>query len=401
MTTASTPRGLKQVKRTKPISPSQLPAFALCPLRYVLQTEPLGVDTVPAGLPAVRGIALHNVIERYMGRTLPASGELREAFLEAAQATAEKQGNAVIRRAMQSAGIRSLFPTQRVLSDVQFIRTLLGRYPRSGTQPGIAVPAAPSSSASSRSFGTERKLASARLDMEGRIDLLLKDAEGSIHVVDYKSGRVSDSDGNPKDSFLMQVAAYGLLVKEAFDPSSPIVLELVGPSSVWEGPFDEQLEQTVLMLLAALKTRLPKHVPLEAAELAILGEHCHSCPFRPACPAYLTALATGEAKGLSPADISGVIVEAVHREDLATLRVLNTSGRIVAISGVPLSERCRLAPGVSIEGFSLGIADVLATAPFPANFYQYRKDDPRQSAFGSLIRPVPDPRTDREVVQVG
>lgn len=379
--------GLLQAKRTKPISPSKLPFFAQCALRYVLETERPRVPTIPAGLAALRGTAIHAVIEENVGHSVPESSELRKRFLEIAETAARQQGNALMLKAMLAAGMNALFPARLVLADMQFIRSVLTRHYRKQHGSEAAAGRRGSGKALGGRFGAERQLASVSLDMEGRPDLLYKDENGLVHVAEFKSGKVTGPDGLPKEAYLVQIAAYGLLVKELWSPPGEVALELAGPSSAWEGKLDEQLEKPVTSLLAGLRERLPKHVQLDAAELASPGLHCHSCAYRPACPAYLAAL-DAQAPDVSPCDIAGMVLEVEHQQEAVSLRVKSQHGRTVAIRGIPEPVESALEPGSYIRAFSLGIFDILPKAAFPANFFAYRSDDPRQSSFGAFVSVV-------------
>ena len=167
---------------------------------------------------ALRGIAAHRVIKTFARHPSPSIPELRQAFHGAAtEAVAAQDENPLIRFAFQQSGLSALFSAEQLASACHFIRKVLARRPEAATATFgqaavLAKPVRPSM------FGAERKLASHALDMEGWADLLYKGSDGSVHVVDFKTGNVLEGDGQPKPSYLLQVAAYGVLAKEMLGP---------------------------------------------------------------------------------------------------------------------------------------------------------------------------------------
>lgn len=374
------------VRRTKPVSPSKLGVFSLCPLRYVLETENDGTGRLPYGLKALRGTAAHRVIEQLSERPHQTFQELREAFCSAvAQAVARQDTNSLIRFAFQQLGVNALFPAGEQASTCQFIRKVLARY-----VPGEAAAARPKDSPYSPrrafAFGRERKLVSAALDMEGWVDLVYKDSAGTVHVCDFKTGNVLDASGEPKLAFLLQISCYGLLAKEMLGLDEA-VLELVGPASGWHGMLSGPHEIMARQAIAALQVSLPKLETVQGESLATPGSWCASCSVRPTCPAYIHALEGSLAAEniLSPVDVAGTVTEILATAEFLRLRILTHSGKRVSLSGIPASIYPGLSRGMRIYGYSLGSYDVLARAAFPANFYLFRPDNPKGSAFSSLL----------------
>lgn len=372
-----------QVTRTRPVSPSKIPQLEQCPLRYVLSTEFLLVAVIPLGTSAIRGIVIHELIEENLGQALPDASALRNMFIQAAERAILAKGSPLLQKALKMAGVHVLFPMKDLLSLSNFVRQVLARYGE--TQPLGTGGASASGKTISGVFGPERRVSSENLDVEGRADFIYKDSSGAIHVVDYKSGKVTDDNGLPKRDFLIQVATYGLAISERLPPQQEIVLELLSPASEWTGQLTEKLGLEVKALLAKINALLPKNVSVDANSLATPGIHCQNCSYRPACPAYTAALEAEAIGQTCQCDLSGTIFELIQQAEMAIIRLRTTGGRIAAIAGVPHDVYSELRVGIHIRAYSLGIFDVLSKANYPANFYMYRLDSPRESAFSATI----------------
>lgn len=338
---------------------------------------------------ALRGTAAHRVIEGLAGlagRPQIPSQELRQAFCGAvAQTIARRDTNPLICLVFQQLGLNALFPAGQQASTCQFIRKVLERQvPKNAV--GNAQRNVPPGRGRSFAFGSERKLASAGLDMEGCVDLIYKDSSATVHVCDFKTGNVLDADGQPKHAYLLQISAYGLLAKDMLGLQE-VGLELAGPASGWQEMLGGRLEMMARQAIATLQARLPKLEQVHGESLAAPGSWCESCPVRPSCPVYMRALEDGSAAEgmLSPFDVAGTVTDIVSAGKFLRLRIRTHSGKRVSLSGVPAFIYPGLAQGIKILGFSLGSYDVVARAAFPANFYIFRPENPKESAFSSLI----------------
>lgn len=335
---------------------------------------------------ALRGIAAHRVLEELAGRPPPAPRELRQAFCSAvAKAVARQDANPLIRLAFQQSGVNALFPAGEQASTCQFIRKVLERQ-KGGEAAGTKPRAAPARTGGLFAFGPERKLTSAGLDMEGWVDLVYKDSSGTVHVCDFKTGNVLEPGGQPKHAHLLQISAYGLMAKDMLGLKE-IALELVGPASGWHEMLDGRLESMARQAIDTLQARLPKLEPVQGESVASPGSWCKSCTVRPSCPVYMRVLEGGSAAEdvVSPFDVAGTVTDVFGAGEYLRLRILTHNGRRVSLSGVPASIYPGLAQGKKILGFSLGAFDVLTRAAYPANFYIFRPDDPKASAFSSRL----------------
>jgi len=149
---------------------------------------------------------------------------------------------------------------------------------------GIAQ-VAPSSSDGSRAFapGThyEYWLRSVVHGISGVVDHLEMLADGSIRIVDWKTGRVTDDSGRIFDSYRLQMTAYRMVAEELW-PGRQV--------STWlyDGVMNEikgEAADTAQVLEACHAVTQLKS-PQMAFELASVGGHCFSCQLRLVCPAY-------------------------------------------------------------------------------------------------------------------
>ncbi len=376
-----------EFSRSKPAVPSKLSAFLICPLRYAFETESSPEVVVPRGPFALRGIALHRTVERYFGREVPGGRELQAEFLNyIGEEIARQKEISLTKFAFTQAGIKGILSNEQILSACQLARVILVSHQDKAT-PNPAVLRMPAMRGGAPALGSEKAVSSEALDMEGRIDLTYKDATDVVHVVDYKSGNVLDSTGVVKESYAIQVAAYAALVSDTLKPSG-LVMDLIGPSSNWSGVYDAAMDRAIKELLSKLRTALPKHVKVRTELLAMPGHHCSSCAYRLFCPRYkeyMNPTSRGADDEALPNDVSGTILEARQSGGLITLRILTDKGTKASIAGVPLETYPALHTGQRLRAASLGTFDLAGKTAFPANFYLFRADNPRLSAFEAMM----------------
>lgn len=369
--------------RTRPISPSKIGMFAVCPLSYLLETEkPVGggLSHTPV---ALRGTISHKLIERFTGNPLPTPQDLLDAFQNLlTDALSKADGSALLRLAFQARGSAGVLSSAQVISACGFVMKILKSQQQSRRETFLS----PIGRESANFIGPEKRFEDEELDLAGYIDLTYVDTNGKIHVVDYKTGRVLAEDGSPRSEYLMQIAAYGLLVKRKLRLST-IFLNLTGNNSVWEGELNPDLEATVLQLVKDVQRIFPRGGEVNPRQIAISGGHCQSCNFRPSCEGYMDFLRTSgygdERRSLN--DVSGEIVEIKSIGRLATLRLSTISGNVL-IAGVPTDLMQGVSLGKLVDAYGLGYFDDLTRARFPANFFVYREDNPSASAFGVSLK---------------
>jgi hypothetical protein len=379
----ATPRVLM---RTKPVSPSRLGAFVLCPLRYLFETENQGMRLAPSPA-ALRGNSVHAIVRDLAGRSLPQGAEIRSAFIRHMTEQLNQLGTGTpVRIAFETGGLRGVLTTEQTVTACQFIRSVLSNY-------SIALPRQSNGSLvrSRPSFlGRERKFEDLELDLEGRPDLVQQSPEGVIHIIDYKTGKVLMADGSPRTDYLTQLAAYGLLLQRATS-RLPIILKLVGPTSSWSGSFTPAIEGTARELVRQVRVRLPKHQEIDLQAIAAPGAHCGACRQRMHCRSYAMALWRSEANEiLKPSDTCGRVISIRWHDEFAEMVLRRPSGTPAAISGIPRLVAIGAEIGTRVAAYSLGTFDRTASAEFLTNFYMFRPDNPRSSAFESSLLLSPE-----------
>ena len=183
---------------------------------------------------------------------------------------------------------------------------------------------------------------SRKLRLKGRVDELAKLASGSIEVIDYKTGRITDDDGNLSARIVLQVRLYGLAILE-FVPSATVRPYVRSGEQCYSVPFTPDDVKQTENERKELLDRLPIGHSQQAESLAELGPHCRTCRIRHVCPRYrreaLSLWARPIADFRLPMDICGSVVGREKVDDGAySLTLRDTTGRLVKIHRVNLSE---------------------------------------------------------------
>ena len=379
---------LDVVSRTKPFSPSKISVINLCPLRYLLETEGYPSVSPPSSIYALTGTAIHKIIEDNLSNPSISGADIKKQFLDAIDRLALNNKRApLICWVYEKFGLGGTLTSEKVITSVQQVKRLLDKYgkdkslERSDTK-------LPSQKYEFSSLGSEKWFEVTKLELAGKIDLSYLDDEGVIHVIDFKSGKVIDDEGLPKEEYILQIGVYGLMVEDSTSHSN-LLLELIGSHTSWSGLLDEPLRGRVVDLITHAKNILPLGKEIDAYEISMTGEHCLSCRSRFACGKYVSALkdrAYGEESTIcSPSDVIGVVKKTSTRGDLIDLIVSPVGGITCSIMGLPQTLYPEFKEGDLIAGYFLGILDIENRCNFPANFYVIRDESPRKSSFESMV----------------
>ena len=374
------------VKRTKPISPSKIGLFDDCRLRYIAESEGVVGSRLPAGPAAYIGIAVHSTIESLVGRSNLEMGLIRSVLTESLSAllASPKKSSLVSHAAFQRFGLRGVVPQARILSLCGYVKDVLDRLPQ---QAGSHKPSPSTTASPASQLGIEKWVASESLGMAGRIDYSYLDEGGSLRVVDFKTGRVTGEDGAPKPGYLMQIAAYGLMLRESMTISN-VRLRLESPRGSWEGDLTPELENRVRYAARVINRSLPFEKYFEMEAIATPGEHCASCSVRPSCAKYLSALSKGETGAAFPAipvgDLFGKVIYIKAIDGLVKVQLERPDIGRVTVTGIP-EPIWSGSMGDAVFMFSLRTNEPQMRARYVANFHVLDVAQPQGSAFESLI----------------
>lgn len=374
------------VERTKPANPSKLGIFLACRLRYVFETERPVSKRIGDHPSALLGNAVHHAAE-LLRRRLPVEPSASVAVLE--QCIGRLLANAsppmqLIAWMLRQYGKNALLPRAQFISQAGFAWALAQRLPPRR----VDVADEPRYKTGRIPIGLERRLASAALDMAGRADEIYWAAPRHIRIVDFKTGSIRDDGGSAKRNYVLQLAAYGLAVRE-LDPSVDITLELLGKADQWIGSLDASNAQPALQLLTDLRTALPRGKTIHAAGLACIGEHCGPCAYRPSCPSYREHLERENVidHGFYGFDICGTLAGLAEENGFHTMRLSLPQGFAARISRVPaiVLPAGECVAGVQAVAFGIRSLEPARTGSLPQNFSVVDVQHPRNSAFQSCF----------------
>jgi CRISPR/Cas system-associated exonuclease Cas4 (RecB family) len=371
------------LKRTQPLRPSKIGLFNSCPLRYIFETERPEPRGLLPGPQVYLGIAFHTAIEHFWGQPTAKGVDIREwiraEFVRKVMAHDKGLCQWLLRRETIDAVISpSLVTDSARLAQKQV----------AASQQAKTVGTSYFAEKSEGIFGVERRLLSEVLDIDGRADLVERDGP-VVCVVDFKLGLQLTESGEPKPEYLLQLAAYALIVKEQLE-GVEVILELRSPKKTSRHLFDSVLEANVLRTVKDMQTTLPRNTILDATSIARKGDHCLTCGYRSMCVNYLSRLSTSptiDSDYISPLDICGKVIST--SSDTSTFSLVLSAqpdSRRVKISDIPLEMAVRqLSPGEEVAIFSLATPEVQGKGNYIANFHVWDRTNPRQSAFSCKI----------------
>lgn len=282
------PSPLQELGVPSKFSPSRLLAPLECPVRAfsgsIGDSKVLGPE-----LPALIGNAVHCLMEEYKPADVPTKMSASELLASLICKAITQFPDHRVR------GWLPLLGTDKYLLEKASALVLkwssnimpsgLERSPSLITRPwDSATVQSIGDSSSVNSEHSEILLESDTLPLKGRADLVIF-SPGFVEIIDFKSGRAFDNDGNLRDSSKYQMWAYGLLASELW-PDRRVRLTIAADVSI-DVPFgrDEVIE--IRRHLTQLALAFPKDSPINVSTSAIIGKHCRGCNIRHLCPSYL------------------------------------------------------------------------------------------------------------------
>jgi hypothetical protein len=377
-------RPAMQVTRTKPISPSKIGLFQSCKLKYLAESEGSVKNRLPAGPTANLGTAVHATIEALIEKEIPDIAIIKATLVDSlkGQFSIQDKCSPVTHTAFERYGLRGVTSQARILQLCGYITEVLGRLPRH-LGPGRQV--GQGGMKSQNQLGIEKWASSESLEMAGRIDYsYLDSSEGVLHVVDFKTGSVTDASNKPKMEYLLQIAAYGLMLGEA-NNISKVRLHLDGPSGNWEGDLTSELENRVRYATREINRSLPVGKPFIAQDIATPGDYCRSCSVRPSCARYLSFLSADDGAGFVPlGDIRGIVIGLRASDSLVKVQIENQGKKSFTVTGIP-EPMWDKRVGEEVSMYGLHTNEPIGRGRYVANFYVINANLPQASAFGFLI----------------
>lgn len=365
--------------RTRPVLPSLLGSFTVCPARYLLESEAHSYVRLPLHPLVILGRVVHKLVESGKHRGVTSGsytvGQLENDF--AVGLTTSKRAGLVTKWLYDHHGVAGLVSRQMLITQIRYVRSLIS--------PGLVR--GMSGYEKTLPVGREVMLSSSYFDMHGRADLIYQERIDRLNVVDFKTGKVTDEQNQPTEAGLLQLAAYGLMVKE-LAPDMEIGLALKGLSESWEGTLDKKLIERVTGIIGNLNQCLPRNIALSVRELACTGIHCTHCSYRCSCPMWIDMLHTQtqpfhsihQSGGI---DIFGQVIEVESDNQLFTLKMLLPDNSIAKVFRVPRSAIIEPASttGKKIILYGLNFFNEMPVGQLPRNFYVINVQDTRKSAF--------------------
>lgn len=365
------PSLIETVTRSGPISVTSLPFLNSCLLRLVFESETAYDPVLPPTPSAILGRLLHNAIsEEKTGRPGAIKGVIRKIL---------DREILIDSRASESGEV--------ALRDAVGVSYLLRRMPRDNRDREIIPPNVEQRERIGEpplKRSVERTLTSTTLELRGRLDLL--EVRGDwARVTDYKTGSIWKDTGEPKEEYLLQLVAYGLLVQDN-GLASNIELRLIGADGEWSNRLDATAIHPVIRGLKHLKTQIQIGHVVRSDDIAQVGSACQYCDYRPSCPSYAAQAPslwdTNEEVGYRlPNDTWGRIEGLETAPDGFRVYLADASDRYVCVFGVPKRFVKNSLPGDNIAFFSL---KALTHENPPRNF-RLASDRSHNSAHAALV----------------
>jgi CRISPR/Cas system-associated exonuclease Cas4 (RecB family) len=374
-----------KIARLKPIRPSKLSVLFDCPWQYLLSTERNISPVLEKNPIGVLGSAMHKIIENYAGQHSLKGLEVQKLIANEFEKKISLEPNNLLKRTFDRLGIDGVINPKRLLSATQLAYKSIIASPKKNFS---AVNFDYKFDAQSNDFLRENRLSSSDLDLEGWPDLVYK-KDSIIYVVDYKLGLRRNADGKPKESYIFQAAAYGLLAKERFNNGN-IILELISPSEKWTTPLDNDLEAHVRQLISQASRTLPIGELFDATQVAQPGMHCGDCSFRPGCPSYnnnFLAIQLNQSVETCSNDVCGKISSIQELNGLIRLEIeSNFENRKFVVEGLDSYDKSALSPNSNFIGYGLGSTEIKGRGTYVSNFHIFNVVSPSNSAFSSYVK---------------
>ena len=187
--------------------------------------------------------------------------------------------------------------------------------------------------------GQEARIVSLRWRLHGRADQVVEAPGGPLEIVDFKSGRLYDDEGNLLPESTTQVRLYALAAQESTD--SPIRLFLEGSERL-EVLWDQREREDTISFLQPVLSDLPQGIEASAPGLASPGRQCALCRIRPQCKRYVDAAPILwrdlDIAGHLPLDTWGRIVSIRRNGEVQDVEIRDPNGDLMVVRGLDISR---------------------------------------------------------------
>ena len=227
------------------------------------------------------------------------------------------------------------------------------------------------------------------LRLKGRIDILERTAN-EIKIVDFKSGRIIDANGEIKPNIVLQLLIYGIMA-QSLDPSACVSL-VINDGTEHQVPFDHEISEHKKDWLRSIMGSLVPGTIAWAEEHEMVGPDCRWCRIRHCCTKYIREtpeLWTRDIEWQLPMDTWGTL-EALtpKRNELVDLTLSDASGRRVKVFNVKETHLEKLIVGTRLWLFELASSRAALSGNFwrhPLNFYEVGESDMSDRAWSLQV----------------
>lgn len=374
------------LKRTRSVMPSKLGVFTECPARYIFETEAYSIPYLPLHPRSLLGSEVHriaNILQKKGDMESVSIIQQLECNLITAL-TGTRWLGTLTAWVQEHYGVAGFVSRKTLHEQIRYAKSLtcFVSEPRKYSSEyigkrKICIPT-----------GREQLLTSALFNVSGRADSIYQKETGQIRIVEFKTGKVTDELNQPKENHLLQVAAYGVVVKE-LAPDINVELELVGPHDSWTGFLDSTLNDRVTKILVKLNEVLPLNIPFSPNEIAQPSGHCIRCSSRCSCPVYKEKMLPTQCNdNFFDYDISGKLLAIEGDNYLSDLKIELDNGLVVKVFRIPtqMIPTKAKAVGAFLFLYGLRIFGEKKEGYIPRNFFVFDVHDPKRSAFQFLLQ---------------
>lgn len=397
------PPSVDRVETPDYFSVSRVSREVLCDLKLALSST-ADAPALPAHPSAEVGRLLHELFERASQGCIDRSGspeedakrELERLLAEAEERLREEKATRRYARLSETTTpLRWRRKTNRAISVAA--RRIEESAPGSEYVGGKRA-GSPSGRLTYRNLGdvghwTEVSIRDEELRLTGRMDLVEKDGS-TVVIRDFKTGRVSNSDGDVRTHVKRQLRLYGLMAKRA-TPAADVELIVDDGREHRVSLGREDLSDTEKRV-RRLIGRLPEGHTYAAAKVAQPGKECATCSHRHVCDAYMETAPnqwrTGAPHPLPP-DVGGTVESVVGQsENLLHLELRDEADRQVKVFDLAREHIREVREGDRLWFFGLRIYPRSRDGKcwrHPLNFFEVSKDEPTNRAWTLRIYEKP------------